>query len=1417
MPAAAPSAVPAIADSSPLPAPARTDRWQPLRSGVLNLYRYDYEEFHYAEGRLLLRGNNGSGKSRILALQLPFLLDGEVSPARVEPDGDAAKRIEWNLLMGKYPERTGYTWIEFGRRDADGTAHTLTLGCGLRAVAGHTGLHSRWFFITTQRIGRDLFLQTAQRTPLGRDRLTEAIGDHGRVFKEAKDYRAAVNDTLFGLGPRYGALIELLLRLRRPQLTRKLDENELPNALSDALPTLSGTIIEEVAESFRSLQADKDTLRAFTEARAAVGVFLQDYATYVRIAVRRRAAQVRTTQSGYESAQRAAKDAAARLEAASAELASLSRLRAELDTQQAGAETAERTLAESPEMRTADEIRLASEAAAKEADALGVASGDEVRAASAEQLARSRQLQAEEAAAGFNENLAASLHATASAAAAADLAEPNRLHLGRAAETDAASLPSTAATAEKQLHRVLAQRERALGILRVQEKSAAQSLAQLHLADAELRRAQEHATAAREAEHSARETLDARAAALFASYSSWRAALRHLQPPHGETLADTFADWVETREGPGPLLRAADAASTATTALLAARQVTVARTAAELTAELAQIAAEIDRLENGDTPPPPPPSTRRAERTGRPGAPLWRVCDFHPALPLTERAGLEAALQASGLLDAWVLPDGRLLAADEDTYLVHAASDATGPARHLGQLLVPAIDTEDAAAGQLTPATLAGLLANLGGAPGQGPHWVAPDGRWQLGPLSGRWTKPEADYLGASTRAAARRRQIDTLRGRQLELTAHLDQAREAIEALVADQAAAAAEFTAAPSEEPLLRAGYELETAAQSVANSLYAAERAAQLASARRIEWENTQAALHRDAADLHLAAWLGRLDELVGLTQAYDKALAGLWPTLRHAATLEAQLAALREQTATAGAEAHTRRSRREQTAALAEAARQRFLTLQETHGASVAEILEKHRAARAEVVRLKNEIHANESQQRTQTAEQSRAEENKSTAEQKRADQEVFRRTAIAHLQGLAAQRLFAEADPAFRAIEAGEWSVAEAVDIARQIETRLADTPADDTAWQQRQDRIHSHIQELRDQLVTHGHQPETHQVEDIILVRCLFQGKPHTMTELHAAFSAELAERDRLLQAREREIIENHLLAEAAVELQKLIRAADAWRTDANAELASRPTSTGVRFRFQWESDTESRFHEVRPILLRKGELWTPSERTALAGFLQGRIAAEQTADESGSWRDHLARALDYRRWHRFVIERQQEGHWRRLDKTTYGTGSGGEKALALTLPRFAAAAAHYRGAAPTAPRLVMLDEAFAGIDPTMRAQCLGVLTQFDLDIVMTSELEWGCYATVPALAIYHLTTLPGLDAVAATRWLWNGREKKQRDLPLSPAAPPISLASSDGAQVAAATSNADDDGTAHGPTGAPADNEEAPPELPLG
>jgi hypothetical protein len=204
-------------------------------------------------------------------------------------------------------------------------------------------------------------------------------------------------------------------------------------------------------------------------------------------------------------------------------------------------------------------------------------------------------------------------------------------------------------------------------------------------------------------------------------------------------------------------------------------------------------------------------------------------------------------------------------------------------------------------------------------------------------------------------------------------------------------------------------------------------------------------------------------------------------------------------------------------------------------------------------------------------------------------------------------------------------------------------------------------------------------------------------------------------------------------------------------------------TSTGLSMRLKWEPRTEDvpeGLVEAKRLLLADPELWTPDERAQLGQFLHGLIKDARAANPLGLWADHLRQALDYRTWHRFSVERRQNEKWEKLTKRRYGTGSGGEKALMLTVPQMAAAAAHYRSAAPHAPRLILLDEVFVGIDSKVRAKCMALLEAFDLDFVMTSEREWGAYSTVKGLAIYQLTTHPGIDAVGATRWVWNGRQK---------------------------------------------------------
>src|SRR5690348_3363322 len=82
-------------DQDQTPAKHHPYRWRLNRAGIVNVWYYYDTEFEFSGGRVVLRGTNGSGKSRALEMLLPFVLDAD----RRKMDATGAGKVRLQDLM----------------------------------------------------------------------------------------------------------------------------------------------------------------------------------------------------------------------------------------------------------------------------------------------------------------------------------------------------------------------------------------------------------------------------------------------------------------------------------------------------------------------------------------------------------------------------------------------------------------------------------------------------------------------------------------------------------------------------------------------------------------------------------------------------------------------------------------------------------------------------------------------------------------------------------------------------------------------------------------------------------------------------------------------------------------------------------------------------------------------------------------------------------------------------------------------------------------------------------------------------------------------------------------------------------------------------------------------------------------------
>ncbi len=1371
-------------------------RFRLARAGIHQVWQYD-DVFSFGDGRLLLRGKNGAGKSKALEILLPFLLDGDTR--KIDASGGGKTSLKWLMLDGwaDGTNRHGYLWAEFTRVADDGEPHRLTVGASIRASAS-TGDARAEFFVTTLEVGDELPLHDPARRP-SREKARELIGP-GNWYDRPADHRARVARELFGLTDlaRYRNLVHLLYGLRRPTIGDRIESGELVKVLSDALPPLDDDVIDKVAHNLDDLDSVRAELARLEKTNAALTTFLKSYRGYLRGVLRARVGQVtdaldelakkrrkagdaersvaslkkqEATASGVVDAITEARDTAdADLRALreSAAYGALRDLRDKRETLGAIAENARTAWDAAGRARDGEDT--AAQRLKDETDGIGRELSD-VRGAvrAARKAARG---------CGVDEALLADAPQPRTATLAIPVTEQLTDPDGAAVEVRRLGTEAVTGEVTEELEGWRTRLTESGAVLKARLRSAATLDGRLkEVAEAERGAAsrREHAerldadlSDARDRAANRGGDLAGAAAGYAAAVVTWAARL-----PDPAAVADLVGlpddpalaaeDRALGRDVPDEVARAAHEVSAPVLKGYEDARDQALGDERAIERDLKTARAEKARWEARADPEPPRSAYSSAGRTPGTGAPLFLLVDFRESLPEADRSGLEAALEASGLLAAWMSADGTLLAGGTRDVIVREGEPVAGPSLADALRPVPGHGVSEAA--------LDRLLRGIGLEESAARTWVARDGRYRLDVIRGAHGKDQAEYIGAGVRAATRQRRRAELTEPVSQLETALADAvsdREEIDRLRDDLNAALRDI---PRDRELTAAWSAYDhalTEATRLGGLLLTARRAAEQATAAatslrtRAEAQATSDGLPADRERLaQLQRDLAMLrKDLEGMAGAATRVHAHL---ATHPGT---RLAWDKARQARADAESGYLIAHGKLTAA------QRELALLEASvGASEREIIAKEADAKGRFDAAERALPGARDAHGQEHDARLRAESERDRLVTELAQQEQSVVTGGAALRrplGLTGLPLAASLDGVSMLLD--QYDAAQDGDVraritalrtlAEQVGAMLGSASADVSP-----SLIIKRSEELRDGLAG-GYDAEGGEDDGIKRYVLRDDTGPHDVAVVGERIRSAAEAAANRLSAREQEVFETYLLGELGDHLSRQVLAARGLVDGMNDTLEEVRSSHGIGVRLQWDlpRDGDADVRAAVTLLRQPSALRARDQSAQLRDALRRRIEEARRADPSAGYAVHLRVALDYRDWFEFKVKVTDQANPDRERVLSHRTAlSQGEMRVVAYLVLFATAAAHFTSvaaSAPQVPRLILLDDAFAKVDEPTHGRLLGLLVDLDLDFVITSERLWGCFPTVPSLHIYECLRDPGARGVATVHFTWDGRHR---------------------------------------------------------
>ncbi len=1355
----------------------KNNRWVINRIGLIDFWYYDDEEFYFDNGRLLLRGSNGSGKSVTMQSFIPLLLDGNKTPSRLDPFGSRARKMENYLISEEdgIDDRTGYLYMEFKKNKS-----YMTIGMGLRAVKNKS-IDSWYFSINDgRRVGFDfsLYKKMDGKFVLSKKELLNRIGEGGEVVTKQESYMNIVNKLLFGYErlEDYDELIKLLVQLRSPKLSKEFKPTVVYEIMTNSLQTLTDEDLRPMSEAIENMDSIKINLDVLKESRKAGDKISRVYDDYNKYVLTEKADYYIKAQKEQEGLTKQKlnliKDKDLLTEQCDVAREKLIQLKEEqiaLENKKSSLSSME-VIEINVKLNEAEkELREIESELEKKKIALGGEKQKEVKYRADKKDAQVEEEEIKSKLVGYLDDMN-------------DLAERIKFDeqnffyneiIDKVEEEYDFDYVST------QIDEYFDSIKKGLDAIKIKEEIDKRY-------DLKLK---ERDNIKQETEGLSNELVQLEN--LFGQIKEEFKEQMYKWEDENNYLKISREKMVEISQ---LINRYRDNASYDDILSIVREHFNlkyeelneekskIVHKKNILNKEISEIDEKIQEIESNKDPEPDRnenvlKNRIRLQKEGIPFVPFYKAVDFNEDTNEKLKGIIEEALTEMGILDALIIsPEYRKKALKMDEGLAdkYIFADPKFLCYELTQQLKVDKFNVDGITGEMVEDALRSILVS----DSAGEAHLGEDGTYTAGIIRGIVSRTYIPrFIGTAARERHKKELLEKLNNSKIELEAKLNNTVELIKEMDIRINLLKAEFSNFPS-------NTDLEVSYKDYYS--------------KKFEYESRQKELKRVEEEAE--------KEYENLIASKEKVRI-LTETIKLPKTRKDYMDAI----------------------VVIEEYKNNLLNVKLEHGKLMQKIVnikileDRIQDIEDRMDELYYDINRFEFNERKLKSEKKSYEErlklsdydaiqkelnycmNRLDEIPKEIQEEIKTETQASteyKNKDLLSHELDKQIDIHVQVVQTYEKAFIEEYKLHYVYTKQLSDNYYQDaqvvytenkalfTNGRTKEeyakrvyDTYYVNVGYLREyqlnienmlSVIQHGEIDEVKLAREKLgrlILKGKINGKTVSFIELMEELKEQIIKHENLLKESDREIFEDILINNVAKKIRAKIYHSIQWVNKMNDLMEAMNTSSGLLFSLRWkkkkaETEGELDTKDLVSLLERDAHLLQEEQLDRLTIHFRTKIRqARNRMDENGNsqtFHSIMKEILDYRQWFEFQLFYTRRGEKRKeLTNNAFFTFSGGEKAMAMYVPLFSAVYARYEGARKDCPRLISLDEAFAGVDENNIRDMFKLMIELEFDFIINSQILWGDYDTVPSLGISELLRENNAKFVSVMRYRWNGKYKE--------------------------------------------------------